>query len=116
MIMKLPLAWMLSLADKKKAWRQSRLDLAEHMYGKASASLGTLDPGVVENLADLLHEIGRNLLQLRSFDMAVKWLERALDALCSHSLERLSPDASDLRMSVLHDLGEKILLILRGLS
>lgn len=78
------------------------------MYGKASAYLGDVDPSVAENLADLLYEIGRDLLDRHEHEMAIKWLERSYDALCSQSLERLSPDASELRMSTLHDLGQSL--------
>ncbi len=49
--------------------------------------------------------MGRELLKKQEHEMAVKWLERSYDALSSHSLERLSADAGDLRMSILHDLG-----------
>ena len=75
------------------------------MYSKASPYLEEVDPSTAEDVADLLYEIGRDLLNKREHEMAVKWLERCYDALCSQSLERLSRDASDLRLSALHDLG-----------
>ena len=42
--------------------------------------------------------------------MAVKWLERSDDVLFSQDLEILSTDAGELRMSVVHDLGQCTLL------
>ncbi|KAI9832360.1 MAG: hypothetical protein M1826_002046 [Phylliscum demangeonii] len=91
------------------AWRQSRLDLAEHLFREASLARKTLDPSTAENLADLLYEIGRDLLRQKRDAMAAKWLERAYDALCRQNVEGLSPEAGELRLSIMHDLVKSLL-------
>ncbi|KAI9792395.1 MAG: hypothetical protein M1816_002279 [Peltula sp. TS41687] len=91
------------------AWRQSRLDLAEHLFNKASLTSSSLGPAVAENLADILYEMGKDLLQKKQYEMATKWLERSLDALSCQDLDRLSADAGDLRMSIIHDLVKSLL-------
>ena len=72
------------------------------MYTKASLSERLLDPRTAESLADLLFEMGRELLGKKQFDLAVKWLDRAFAVLNSQELDRLSSDASELRTSIIH--------------
>lgn len=64
-----------------------------------------LDPSAIESLADLMYEIGKDVFLKKDFESAVKWLERAHDALGTRDLERMSLDATELRCSVLHYLG-----------
>ncbi|KAI9681495.1 MAG: hypothetical protein M1817_002779 [Caeruleum heppii] len=84
------------------AWRQSRLDLADHMFSKASLSDTKLGPGLAEALADLVYEIGRGLLAKKQFELAVKWLERSCSILTSQDLDSLSVEAGELRLSIMH--------------
>ncbi len=71
------------------------------MYTKASVSERQLDPNTAENLADLLFEIGRELLGKKQYELAVKWLERAYSVLESQELDKLSTDATELRTSII---------------
>jgi hypothetical protein len=71
------------------------------MYTKASLSERLLDPSTAESLADLLFEMGRELLEKKQFDLAVKWLDRAFTVLNSQELDRLSSNASELRTSII---------------
>jgi hypothetical protein len=71
------------------------------MYTKASLSEQLLDPSTAESLADILFEMGRELLGKKQFDLAVKWLDRAFAVLNSQDLDRLSSDASELRTSII---------------
>ena len=71
------------------------------MYTKASLSDRQLDPNTTENLADLLFEMGRELLKKKQFALAVKWLDRAYEVLSSQALDKLSIDASELRTSII---------------
>jgi len=64
------------------------------------------EPAAVESLADLLYEIGKDLWQKRDYQSAVQWLKRAHDALATQDLGGMSPDATDLRCSIMHYLGE----------
>lgn len=75
--------------------------MAEHLYTKVSLTEQQLDPSTAESLADLLFEMGRELLGKRQFELAVKWLERAFHVLSSQELDKLSIDASELRTSII---------------
>lgn len=91
------------------AWKQSRLDIAEHMFAKAEPGSRRLDPTSTEELADTVFEIGRGLWQERKYEVAVKWLERALDVLSSQEVQDLSMDAAALRLSILQTLFKALL-------
>lgn len=71
------------------------------MYTKALLLERALDPSTAESLADLLFEMGRELLGKKQFDLAVKWLDRAFAVLNTQELDRLSSDASELRTSII---------------
>ena len=71
------------------------------MFNKSTSSCQLFDPNTAESLADTLYEIGKDLLLKKQYEMASKWLERALEALTGQELDRLSMDASELRMSIL---------------
>jgi len=62
-------------------------------------------PAAAEDLADLLYEIGKERLNRKDGHVAVKWLERAYDALTAQEFDRLSQDAVELRLSIMHHLG-----------
>ncbi|KAI9718236.1 MAG: hypothetical protein M1812_004226 [Candelaria pacifica] len=93
------------------SWRQSRLDMAEHMFRKASVNDRHLDPNTTESFADLLFEIGKSQYDNQQYDLAVKWLDRSYDVLHKQDLERLSNDAGELRISII----EKTVKALLGL-
>ncbi|KAH8677915.1 meiosis protein SPO22/ZIP4 like-domain-containing protein [Xylariales sp. PMI_506] len=83
-----------------KSWKEGRLDIAEHMYGKSESLMQRLDLRSAEDLSDVLYEIGYNLLKKQDFKMAVKWLERAHVFLSSQNLEVLSRNAVELRLAI----------------
>lgn len=91
------------------AWRQSRLDIAEHMFSKCAISGNQLDPATVESISDLLYEIGKDLLNQKQYELAVKWLERSHDVLGEQELEKLSADAGELKLSILQSLIQALL-------
>lgn len=76
------------------------------MFQKINPADGVTDPAAAESLADLLFEIGRDLLTHEEYQPAVEWLERAHDTLCEQDLEKLSTDAGELRLSIMHQLGQ----------
>lgn len=76
------------------------------MFEKIGPADGATDPAAAESLADLLFEIGRDLLTHEEYRKAVKWLERAHDTLCEQDVEKLSTDAAELRRSIVHQLGQ----------
>lgn len=83
-----------------KSWKEGRLDVAEHLYGKSETLRQNLDPASAENLTDALFEIGNDLFQRHDFPIAVKWLERAYELVNSQQLEQLSREAIELRLSI----------------
>ncbi|KAF2096421.1 SPO22-domain-containing protein [Rhizodiscina lignyota] len=91
------------------AWKQSRLDIAEHMFSKANIPNSTLDPTSSEELSDSLFEMGKDLLGKRQFEVAARWLERSLDILDGTEIEQLSPDAGDLRLSIMQHYAKALL-------
>ncbi len=64
--------------------------------------MNELDPYVAECLADLLFEIGSARWKKSEYSEAAQWLEKACDVLVGQSLERLSSDAGELQLSILH--------------
>ncbi|KAI9795239.1 MAG: hypothetical protein M1835_006135 [Candelina submexicana] len=83
------------------SWHQSRFDMAEHMFRKASVDDRHLDPNTAESSADLLFEIGKYHLKNKHYALAVQWLERSYDILHKQDLELLSNDAGELRISII---------------
>lgn len=75
------------------------------MFSKISFSY-LKNPASAENLADLFYEIGSSMLAAGQQLLASRWLKRSYDTLSFHGLEDFSPDASELRLCVLHALGE----------
>jgi hypothetical protein len=90
------------------------MDTAEHMFTKCKHLTGTLTPTSAEALADLLYEIGKDHLMKRNYEAATRWLERAYDTLGEQSMEMLSPEASELRMSTMHSIGTHALDLIVG--
>jgi hypothetical protein len=83
-------------------------DVVEHMYQKAAHSLVAYDSILAEKLADVLYEIGKSLFARKEFEVSIRWLERAHDVLGDQELERLSDDATELRLSIMHLLCERM--------
>ncbi|KZZ87885.1 Meiosis specific protein SPO22 [Ascosphaera apis ARSEF 7405] len=86
------------------SWRQKRLDITELMLSKVPKLCIEQEASVAEAFADICYDIGHSHLGEKDFPLAVKWLERAFDALSKHDLGALSPDADELRLAVLHAL------------
>ncbi|KAJ4331225.1 sporulation-specific protein 22 [Didymella glomerata] len=86
------------------AFRQDRLDMAEHMFAKCKQVGNALAPDTAEDLADLFYEIGKQALTKRNYEAAVKWLERACDMLGEQDLIIISPEASELRLCIFQGL------------
>ncbi|KAI4860640.1 SPO22-domain-containing protein [Hypoxylon rubiginosum] len=82
------------------AWKEDRLDVADHVYDKIQNCKDNTDPVSAENLADSLFEIGKDLTVKKNFPLAVKWLERAYESLDAQELELLSREAIELRLAI----------------
>lgn len=79
------------------------------MFNKSIASKHFFDAGTAESLADVLYEIGKDHQGRKQYTMAVKWLDRALSVLVEQELDRLSMDASELRLSIMASLIKSLL-------
>jgi hypothetical protein len=83
------------------------MDTAEHMFVKCKQLTGVLTPSTAETLADLLYEIGKDHLTKRNYEVAIRWLERANDALGESDMELFSPTAGELRLTTMHNTGTR---------
>lgn len=70
------------------------------MYGKSKSFIKEIDPTSAEELADALFEIGDSFLQKKDYLMAAKWLGRAHELINSQELERLTREATELRLAI----------------
>jgi hypothetical protein len=75
--------------------------MAEHMFKKSISAQQFFDPNTSESLADVLFEMGKDLLNKQQYQMAAKWLDRSYEVLNGYDLDRLSMDAGELRMSIM---------------
>lgn len=87
-----------------QAWKQSRLDLAEHMFSNGDLGSSRLAPDTAVVLTDTLFEIGRDVFRKRQYEDAVKWLNRAFTVIGERGLEELDHDAVELRLSIMNYL------------
>ena len=97
-----------------QAFRQDRIDTAEHFFAKCKQLNSASCPEIAENLAELLYEIGKHALVKRNHEVAVRWLERACDVLGEQDLGMLSPEAGELRLCILQSLGKSVLYSIRA--
>jgi hypothetical protein len=75
--------------------------MAEHMFKKSLSCKQFFDPNTTESLADILFEMGKDLLDSKQYHMAVKWLERSYEVINGPELDQLSMDAGELRISIM---------------
>lgn len=81
------------------------------MFKKSLSHRRDLNPDTAESLADILFEIGKDLLIKKQYQQAAKWLDRALDIFNGQELNKLSIDASELRISVIQSLVKSLVAL-----
>ncbi|EGR47977.1 uncharacterized protein TRIREDRAFT_62938, partial [Trichoderma reesei QM6a] len=86
------------------SWKEDRLDVAEHMFGKIDALQPTLDSISAEIIADTLQHIGFDLASKGDHGMAVKWLKRAYNIINHQALDQLSAKGLELRLAICQGL------------
>ncbi|KAL7943849.1 meiosis protein SPO22/ZIP4 like domain-containing protein [Trichoderma barbatum] len=86
------------------SWKEDRLDVAEHMFGKIDVIRPTLDSISSEIIADTLQHIGYDLSSKGDHGMAVKWLKRAYDIINHQALDQLSSQGLELRLAICQGL------------
>ncbi|KAI1745554.1 meiosis protein SPO22/ZIP4 like-domain-containing protein [Xylaria scruposa] len=82
------------------AWKEDRMDVAEHVYGSLEKLVPKIDTVSAEQAADSLFEIGRDLALRKNFVLASKWLERAYELINAQKIGQLSRDAIELRLAI----------------
>ncbi|KAK0663176.1 hypothetical protein DIS24_g1486 [Lasiodiplodia hormozganensis] len=93
--------WILRMVH---AWKQARLDLADHMFSKSGLEPNRLTADTGEMLTDTLFEIGRDLFKKGQYEDAAKWLDRAYNIIGEQNVEELDHDAVELRLAILNFL------------
>lgn len=78
--------------------------MTEHFFTKCEQVPQPRTPASMEKLADLLYEIGQGALKRCNYELAIRWLERAHDSLDDQTLEMSGPEASELRLSIMHSI------------
>ncbi|OTA08309.1 hypothetical protein A9Z42_0092510 [Trichoderma parareesei] len=86
------------------SWKEDRLDVAEHMFGKIRDLQPTLDSLSAEIIADTLQHIGFDLASKGDHGMAVKWLKRAYNIINHQALDQLSAKGLELRLAICQGL------------
>lgn len=61
-----------------------------------------------EKLADLLFDVGKDLLDTGEPKKAERWLDRAYQTLFLQNVDYLSNDSGELRLSIVHKLGKNL--------
>lgn len=79
------------------------------MLKKGNFESDGLDKSSVEELAELLFEIGHSQNKKTQWAEAIYWLERAHNIFLSQSQDMLSGDAGELRIAILHDMARALL-------
>lgn len=82
------------------AWKTSRLDLAEHFFGKLNHGRIAASGELSEKAADLMHRIGKSQSQIKQWGNAIVWCERAVALLDACDIELQSQDVPELRLEL----------------
>lgn len=91
-------------------WKRKRSDLTDYYYKRMSELGFVLQETEIEKTIDLFYEIGRESLSRNDsvdIDNAVKWLDRAQRMLDTKDYFQVFA-GSELRLNVMHSLGEYI--------
>ncbi|OQU93984.1 Fungal Zn2-Cys6 binuclear cluster domain-containing protein isoform 3 [Cladophialophora immunda] len=93
------------------AWKQGRLDLAEHFYSQLEANIPQLGAVRVGELLDLCYEIGNDQFDQKNHTLAVKWLKRGCQLADEHGMQIEHEDILDLRLTLIHTCVRALLAI-----
>ncbi|KAI6780858.1 uncharacterized protein J7T54_007338 [Emericellopsis cladophorae] len=91
------------------SWREGKLDVAEHMFGKAKDLIGNLEATSAEDMADTLRHIGADISDKKDYAMGTKWLWRAYNVINTPPLDHLSTDGLDSRLAICQSLVQSLL-------
>ncbi|KAL2755292.1 hypothetical protein ACRALDRAFT_2105736, partial [Sodiomyces alcalophilus JCM 7366] len=91
------------------AWKEDRLDVAEHMYNKTEELRRSLDRASAEHLAEVLFGMGKDLSIRKDYVTGAKWLDRAYEVINVPELDQLSRDGIELRLVIARTLVSALL-------
>jgi hypothetical protein len=94
------------LTNDVQNWKQNRLDIADYTYNSEQPKLSCLDPRYAEKLAEVLYSIGKDLTSEKDVPTAIKWLERAYNAINNQPRTR---DISRLHTCIIQTLVTSLL-------
>jgi len=63
-----------------------------------------MEPARAEELADLMYEVGQGFAKRSEHKRAAKWLHRSLQIISAQDSDMLSPDAGELKLSIMNYL------------
>ncbi|KIW20405.1 hypothetical protein PV08_00980 [Exophiala spinifera] len=88
------------------AWKQDRIELADHFNAQLEAVESNIDLGVVRGLIDLCYEIGSDRLDQnpRQGHVATKWLRRGCELSDQYDAGVVDADVHEMRLALLHTL------------
>lgn len=89
-------------------WKQGNQPLANNTFLKAaegSMAESLSQPSSAEDMANALFGIGNELVEQKSYPLAIQWLQRAFDVLDKVEVMNLSEPGSELRWKVTCNLG-----------
>jgi len=78
------------------------------MFTKCKQLSRFFTASLAEDVADLFYEMGKDMLSKRDYEATTRWLERAHDVLGEQSLETLSAEAGELRLSIVQSIGMSV--------
>lgn len=93
-----------------QAWRQGRLDLADHFFVSFKSSIEDEDVQSTTKAIDLCYEIGVHQLQGIQYELSCKWLKRAHDMIETIGEADMVTDVdlSELGLNTAHAYGMSI--------
>ncbi|KAJ4532789.1 hypothetical protein HRR76_007769 [Exophiala dermatitidis] len=98
------------------AWKQDRLDLADHFYAQLEAMQKEMSSTRMGQLVDLCYGIGKDQFNRRPREPDIKWLKRAcLISSCTNA-ETADVDMQELRLTLLHTYARALLASSGGFS
>jgi hypothetical protein len=97
-----------------QAWKQHRLDLAEHFYSQIERSHTDRDSDDLLRLADLCYEIGSRQFDKNVTSLAIKWLRRGCDVTNCEEIRSGDANINDIRLALMHTHGRLIGFPIQG--
>ncbi|RMZ78556.1 hypothetical protein DV737_g3802, partial [Chaetothyriales sp. CBS 132003] len=90
-----------------KSWRESRYEMAEHLYATLISEQPMTDAEHVAKASDLCYELGNEHFRSAHYETAVRWLRRGCDLFDANDAALALSGSEDVKLNILHTLGER---------